>query len=92
MSHRELREDERCGMNTFMGVHVWEFSTEKLAGKDKGTQLAVACRLCKLKPHWQKRDRLLAEYEAQQARDAAAVRLHNLQRQATGTQLTRRAR
>jgi hypothetical protein len=92
MAHRELREDEHCCKNTFLGVHVYEFTTvQEKDGQVRRTVLKVECRLCHEVPKQAKRRKLLTDYELAQARNAEAVRLHNLQKQATGTQLTRRA-
>lgn len=49
---REIRSDEHCCANPFLGVHVWEWTTEKeKVGKRKTRTVEFyRCKLCREKP------------------------------------------
>ena len=77
MAHREIRDDEVCGMNTFAGVHVWEFKTE-------GGSTSVACRKCTLEPKYERRIALIAGFERTVEAQKASDKMKVMHREATG--------
>lgn len=68
-------------MNTFLGVHVWEFSQKT---EDHEVKTSVECRACHVQPRAETRWRLVEDFrrtvEAQKASDS----LKQMHKEATG--------
>jgi hypothetical protein len=78
---RELRDDEICGMNTFLGVHVWEFQ-QKTANGEVFT--SVACRKCTVEPKYERRIALIADFERTVEAQKQSTKLKLMHKEATG--------
>jgi nitrogen fixation protein FixH len=81
MAHREIRDDERCGMNTFLGVHVWEFSQKAESGEVK---TSVECKACRVQPPAQMRWRLVDDFRRTVDAQKASDSLKQAHKEATG--------
>jgi hypothetical protein len=77
MAHREIRDEEVCGMNPFLGVHVYEFKTE-------GGSTSVARRKCTLEPKFEKRMALIADFERTIEAQKLSDKMKAMHKEATG--------
>lgn len=65
MTHREIRDDERCAKNSFLGVHVWYFavkSRNRYGAMEKFID-GVTCKACGGYPPADVLKELVAKFE-----------------------------
>jgi hypothetical protein len=81
MAHREIRDEERCGMNTFAGGHVWEFSQKTEGGEVK---TSVECRACHVLPRVGERAELIHNFKRTLEAQKVSDKMRAMHKEATG--------